>query len=155
MAFSIALSGDFAGVNHNFDYKNVKLIGDILKPDIWINNLETSITCSKPEKRVGYIQSGSEESLEFLKKVGVTTLNLANNHIYDFGEEGLKSTVSLLERHKLDYFGVLDRKDAITLKESIGKIKVFGYTEFSTGIDSENVNCLSNVSVIQKIIKSL
>ena len=41
----------------------------------------------------------SSLALPVLKKLGVVAASLANNHAYDFGEEGLSSSTRLLESH--------------------------------------------------------
>lgn len=46
-----------------------------------------------------------KESIETLQKLGFTTVNLANNHTMDYGEEGLLDTTSEFERIGLDYVG--------------------------------------------------
>jgi len=65
---------------------------------VWVNpivpeseNLEKMLKKSFPLKQW-------ERAGEILRKAGIHLVSLANNHIYDFaGEEGLKSTLELLE----------------------------------------------------------
>lgn len=44
-------------------------------------------------------------ALQSLKKAGINCLSLANNHIFDYGSEGLKDTLSYLKNNNFHYFG--------------------------------------------------
>lgn len=44
-------------------------------------------------------------AVEAIKYAGFDAVTLANNHIYDYGEEGLKETLKALERYQVDYVG--------------------------------------------------
>ena len=44
-------------------------------------------------------------NVEILKEMGVDTVSLANNHVYDFGEEGLLDTLDTLETAGISYTG--------------------------------------------------
>lgn len=46
-----------------------------------------------------------KESVKALKDANFTVLNLANNHIVDYGEEGLKDTLSVLKENNIPYVG--------------------------------------------------
>ena len=41
---------------------------------------------------------------------GITSVSLANNHIFDRNQEGIHSTVNLLEKYKIKYTGVTPLK---------------------------------------------
>ncbi len=53
------------------------------------------------------VNLGTETSyiLDSFKKAPVA-VNLANNHIYDFGEEGLRETLKVLDELGIEYFGI-------------------------------------------------
>jgi poly-gamma-glutamate capsule biosynthesis protein CapA/YwtB (metallophosphatase superfamily) len=55
-----------------------------------------------------------------LKQAGFTVLNLANNHAYDFGPDGLRQTVAALDEHSLRHTG---RPGEIAYQR-VGKIRV-------------------------------
>ena len=72
--------------------------GDVLpvlqKSDLTIANLE----CPATERKTPIIKCGSNlktnpETLNILKQAGISALTLANNHILDFGEEGVVETI--------------------------------------------------------------
>jgi poly-gamma-glutamate capsule biosynthesis protein CapA/YwtB (metallophosphatase superfamily) len=56
----------------------------------------------------------------WLARAGFTVMNLANNHAFDYGEEGLQQTVSALKRVGLLYTG---RPNQITVQK-VGEIRV-------------------------------
>ena len=67
-----------------------------------------------------------------LKKAGFSVLCLANNHILDYGEEGLVDTIKYLKKAEISYFGAGKneneaRKPAIIEKSGV-KVAFFGYT---------------------------
>lgn len=74
--------------------------------DILFVNFEGPI-CSGQNKRkdVTAIISNHPFIIEFLKKFKICVLNLANNHIMDYGSEGLENTLILLNDNKLYYLG--------------------------------------------------
>jgi poly-gamma-glutamate capsule biosynthesis protein CapA/YwtB (metallophosphatase superfamily) len=55
-----------------------------------------------------------------LKDAGFTVLNLANNHAYDFGRQGLDDTVAALGRHGLAYTG----PTGVVATQKVGAIRV-------------------------------
>lgn len=134
----IAFLGDIALFNkycitNNFDYTTTLLaLKNALSDfDFVVANLEAPLTNYK--KRAGsksaYIRS-EVNNVEILKYLGVDAVSLANNHIYDFGIEGLKETISILEEHKVEFFGV-DAK-CLRLKVKGEKIAIHGYCSYIT-----------------------
>src|SRR6188474_3332818 len=56
----------------------------------------------------------------WLKRAGFTVMNLANNHAFDFGQEGLDQTIAALDRSGLLHTG---RPGEITVQK-VGRIRV-------------------------------
>ena len=56
----------------------------------------------------------------WLARAGFTVMNLANNHAFDYGEEGLQQTIAALDRADLLYTG---RPNQITVQK-VGDIRV-------------------------------
>lgn len=67
-----------------------------------------------------------------LKKAGITTVNLANNHIMDFGVVGLADTVTALKKAGIDWVGAGDnisQARAVQFYELRGvKVAMLGYS---------------------------
>ena len=79
-------------------------------------NLETQISDSKPENRApkGVTFFSPPETLNALKWSGVDYVTLGNNHIYDYLEEGLTSTLSYLDDSGIAYSGAgLNQQQAL------------------------------------------
>ncbi len=71
-------------------------------------NLETPIVsdmkiCQKTGKEVAFCSSNS--ILPYLKNIGFTLMNIANNHSLDWGIMALKETVQQLKNNKINYIG--------------------------------------------------
>ncbi|MGE3062300.1 MAG: CapA family protein [bacterium] len=64
-----------------------------------------------------------------LKNAGFNVLNIANNHIRDFGEGGVKSTMRVLDSLGIKYTG-LSGQNAFFEKDSM-KIAVIGFSSYS------------------------
>lgn len=86
------------------------LFGNVLaefkKHDHVIINLECALT--EGENRIikcGPNLKGPVESAKTLKAAGVTHCSLANNHVLDFGVEGLYDTERLLDEAGVEWFG--------------------------------------------------
>ena len=89
-----------------------ELIGPELKnlldsADYRIFNLETPITDTvSPISKCGPCLHAETKTIVGIKQLGTDFLTLANNHIYDQGEEGLLSTIKVLNDTKIAFSGV-------------------------------------------------
>ncbi|GEN86860.1 CapA family protein [Oceanobacillus sp. FSL W8-0428] len=83
------------------------------------------------DKRI-HLHTG-EEAANALKELNFTMLNLANNHMMDYGAEGLNDTISALDNIGLNYVGAgenLEEATAIDYQEVNGlTIATLGYTD--------------------------
>ena len=87
------------------------LFGDvcdlIAKADRTVINLECALTKAEEKiKKFGPCLKADPQCADTIKKLGVTDVMLANNHVFDFGIQGLKDTMKNLERVGLPYTGV-------------------------------------------------
>ena len=87
------------------------LFGDlptlIKEYDRFMINLECALTDSdKGIEKCGPCLKADKGTAETLKKLGVTDVALANNHVFDFGIKGLLDTKETLEKANLPYTGV-------------------------------------------------
>lgn len=74
---------------------------------IVIGNLEGPLTASEtPYADKTYLfKTPADKVAPALKQAGFTIMNLANNHIMDFGEQGLKDTMQALATRQIQYVG--------------------------------------------------
>ncbi|MGB9721934.1 MAG: CapA family protein, partial [bacterium] len=84
-------------------------VSEILKnADLTLGNLEGPLTdygrCTKKiEKGKTYAFRTPPHYAQYLSDAGFDFVNLKNNHIYDFGPEGLFSTINALETYGIKY----------------------------------------------------
>lgn len=116
--------------------------GILKEGNMVIGNLEGPITDDSSQSetsRVGeaknYHFTFPATSAEFLKRAGIRTVNLGNNHILNFGEEGMMKTKSYLQASGIKYFGSpLVDNEQISYQEIKGtKIALVNYNEFIGG----------------------
>jgi len=101
--------------------KDTKAIVQYMKPylvlaDFSALNLETQISSHKPVKRApkGVTFYSPPEALDALKWAGIDYVTLGNNHIYDYLDEGLLSTLDLLKKSGLGFSGAgINQKQAL------------------------------------------
>lgn len=70
-----------------------------------INNECTYGTGGTPIQGKAYTFQGNPKRAALLKQVGVDIVSLANNHVYDYQEEGLLRTMETLEKNHILYVG--------------------------------------------------
>ena len=83
-----------------------------LNDDITIGNLETSITtrASKwPDKLFNF--RSDPENLKSMKNAGIDILTLANNHILDYGYDGLLDTIKHIDNSGIKRVGAGKNKE--------------------------------------------
>jgi len=112
--FSILLTGDILIAENMFDF--MEIFGDYypirqISPfltyfDYVFANLETPITThTEPMGRKPYIFKISPEEAGMIAQLKIDIVSIANNHIMDYNEEGLRSTIEWLEEHNIKYAG--------------------------------------------------
>lgn len=133
---SILVLGDlFYG--YDFLAKDILKMSDYIKTNnlTVILNLEGAITKNKSIliKKRGEHLAQSVKIIEVLKLLNVKGVSICNNHIYDFGEQGLKDTIDILNKNKIKYCGAgLTEEDAklpMIIEEKGIKYEFYGATD--------------------------
>lgn len=110
----IIVAGDYAPCGRidelvkQRDYCFLAEIRQILSDtDFSIVNLESPVSdvSSKPINKLGPHLQCHEYGIEALKWAGFDGVTLANNHIYDYGDVGVKKTIDTCISNNLDYVG--------------------------------------------------
>lgn len=111
--------GDFL-----YDYDKVmpdiSAIGEYIQQSGYytILNLEAPLRSETPIKKwINLYQA--EPLVEILKSLNVIAVNVANNHVLDWGERGLEQLLHLLDMHKILHFGA-----GMTLLEALAPVYI-------------------------------
>lgn len=102
----ILFLGDFL-----YDYDHIRddiyALGEYFRQyDAVVLNLEAPLKSDKPFKKWINLHHNEKTLSEVLKILNVRVVSLANNHIFDWSEEGYYRTTGLLDDLGIDYFGV-------------------------------------------------
>ena len=108
--------------------KNVKHIFE--KVDYTVFNLEGPLTNEGERADKEYAYKGRPEYIEILKEASVNAVNLANNHVKDYGNQGFIDTKQYLDEANIAYFENNTRHIA-TIKD-----QTFAFLGYGIWIDS-------------------
>ncbi|HQD92842.1 MAG TPA: CapA family protein [Bacilli bacterium] len=107
MSLRLFACGDIvnSAAKQNFIDNNLQYL--IANSDFSICNFEAPIRHfnMRPIKKAGPCLSQAKESIKYLDDTGFAFVSLANNHIYDYGENGLKETIKELQKYDIKYIG--------------------------------------------------
>lgn len=123
--------------------------------DFRIVNLEGPITSSTSKiDKVGRHIKFDPSIMHGIEKMGVTHFSLANNHIMDYRESGIKDTISCLKNSNIEYFGCHEQKTTTLEKNDIKVVMLsFSNKEFSLMEDNNGIGACSMdlISMLQQI----
>ena len=107
MSFKLFACGDIVNFGGRQDFVSQALKNLITNCDISICNFEAPIktTAQSPINKAGPHIFQSKESVRYLSDAGFNVVSLANNHIYDYGEKGLRATLNELVISKFSIVG--------------------------------------------------
>ena len=151
----LLIAGDFFPSAQVADLFAKKDFGSVLSgvrevvssADLSVVNLECPVGGLSPISKVGPALKCGEEALEALKYAGFGCVTLANNHINDYGGEGVRNTLGKVREYSLDSVGAgLNTAEASKfLVKEIGGIRVAIIncceTEFSIAGDNTPGAC--------------
>jgi poly-gamma-glutamate capsule biosynthesis protein CapA/YwtB (metallophosphatase superfamily) len=101
--FSSTVEDQLLKFGYDYPYSFVK---DYLqKADLTIANLETPVTENGTVQKKDYVYRSSPLALPAFKEAGVDIVNLANNHVMDYGEKGLLDTLKALDQIGIQKIG--------------------------------------------------
>lgn len=164
----IFIAGDFCPVGRNeanFVNKNFSAVEAIKvktdQADYAIVNLEAPLTKSnKKIKKSGPNIKASPETVSALSYLNIDLVTLANNHILDSGEEGVRDTLKTCQTNNIQTVGAGDHltaarlPHAITIKEKKVVFLNFAENEFCAATENtagaNPINDITNFYDIQK-----
>lgn len=128
---------DFKGEGNPFTH----VISALKDKDILFGNLETTISDNKGTPlQKGWIFKAPTRYVTFLKGAGFDVLNVANNHILDFGNECLIDTMKTLESNDIAYVGAGENFTEAFKPQIIAKNKLrVGFTGYYFGATKYNI----------------
>jgi len=159
----IALLGDI-GFLGEYTYKNnglekLKHVSNHLREyDYVVGNLETPLT----EKQRTFVPKSMHlkaepNNIHLLKFLNINAVSLGNNHICDYGIQGLKETIKILEQENIEYFGVNNRN--LRLEMGNNRVSFSGFCCYSANgshyINGKGIgiNALTYDAVNRQIVK--
>ncbi len=133
------------GYNFSPSFQYIKEM--VSEADISLGILEGALAGGEP---TGYpIFNSPDEVIDSLRDTGIDVVNYANNHIYDYDDEGLQRTIEITKEKGLDVLGIksTEEEKSYLVKEVDGvKIGFASYvfeTETINGYKTINSNPVS------------
>lgn len=153
-------------------YVSEELLGILKKADVRVGTLEAAIGdcfAYDKEKMAGRcnIVYAREQDFHRLIELGINTVSIANNHVFDLGYDGFQNTIKLLERHNIKYCGagknIYEAKKPAILNIADKRIALHAYCMYGSeylglvpiaGEDTFGVNPLDIDRVVADIKES-
>lgn len=116
---------------------------EAFRPDVRLINLETALTCSEDWWRgKGVHYRAHPDNAGILESAGIGCCALANNHVLDWGHQGLRDTLAALPQVAIDPVGAGTnlsgaRGPAVLAPPSGGRVVVVALGSESSGIPQE------------------
>ena len=106
LALSAALhGGEMRPVRHDYVWGSALGVLDQAQPDFRLVNLETAITTSNAWEKKQFSFRMHPANVPCLTSAGIDCCALANNHVLDFGVDGLLETVRTLQAAGIGHAG--------------------------------------------------
>lgn len=164
----IIIGGDLVPTDANqkkIEEKNfIDYLGEDFKK-IWLDadyrmfNLECPLT--EPKNKIdkcGPNLIASPESIVGIKSLKPDLIFLSNNHILDYGIEGLDNTIGLLEKEKLNYTGIinnsLEKNQTFIIEKEDIKVGIYNVceNEFSVATkETKGANPLNEIKNYKEV----
>jgi len=108
---SICFTGDVTFANHFEHYVGKRYtypfarLSILREADLAMVNLENPLTRARHGRAKQYVFRARPDYWRVLKYGGIDIVNLANNHIYDYGAQGLLETIAILDSVGIQHVG--------------------------------------------------
>jgi poly-gamma-glutamate synthesis protein (capsule biosynthesis protein) len=130
-----------------------------------IVNLETALTQSEKKVSKVFNFKAAPDKVKTLTEAHITFVNLANNHILDYSEEGLVETLHVLRDAGIHYAGAgMNREEAekpCFIKKNNLRVGILGFTdnerEWSADLSKSGINYIdiSSKHYRQKVLEAI
>jgi poly-gamma-glutamate synthesis protein (capsule biosynthesis protein) len=103
-------------------------VKELLTADIVFGNLETPVTTRGAKTVKTWNFRAKPALLKIVSAAGFTVLNIANNHVWDYGLDGFEDTLKALDKDGWEYVGGGKDRDAAE------KVRLFEFEGLTVGI---------------------
>ncbi|MCK5413599.1 MAG: CapA family protein [Candidatus Pacebacteria bacterium] len=126
---------------NDYKYPFLKIADITTNADIVFGNLETSLIAGRRIQDNEMVFRADPKVIEGLNFAGFNVLNIANNHIMNFGKDGLESTIKILDENNISHIGAGVGKDEI-YKSAVKNIKgtKFAFLGFTYNSDQRKLS---------------
>jgi len=141
------------------------IIPTLKQTDFNLINLENTFTTSTKRVPKVFNFKSNPANVQSLRQAHITVVNLANNHILDFGNEGLFDTIKALDSIGIKHVGagknLQEARQAVIISKNNIKIGIIGYTDNEPGWKAEinkpgtNYIKVGDLTTIQQDIKDI
>ena len=149
---NIVICGDTFPTTENYKYFkgtrvrkcfDKEILDYIYKADYSICNLEGALTDSKRKiKKSGPALRAPIKCINGIKELGFKCVCLANNHVMDFGSEGLSDTINALESAGIQWVGTGNNRTCLKkytcLEKNDVKVIIYNVAEVEFNIPQDN-----------------
>jgi len=115
-------------LNKEYIYPFEKILNYLKTFDYVIANLEGPISDKGVKVGSKYSFRMKPEVAEALSKANINIVNLANNHIFDYGKVAFEDTLKNLEKNNIKYFG--NSYEPLIIEKEGVKIGFLGFSDF-------------------------
>lgn len=160
----ITIAGDFATTFRAIDAIergdafSKEIVALLKDSDLSIVNLESPVAEGKckPIEKVGPNLRTSCNAIKFLKESGVDVVTLANNHFFDYGEEGVRQTIDCLKGNHVQYVGggktEEEKRRILYIENEKSKVAILNYCEAEFSVrNGGGSNHIDSISVYHDI----
>lgn len=155
----LCVSGLFAeNMNNNKELFAEEIKNHLKSSDYTVTNLEGPTTNTPFFHSTNTLLKSPTNTIESLVKQKINIFNLANNHILDFGVDGLQNTISEIKKNNVPYFGAgfsISEKirPCIITKNNIS-VALIGITETTPNyIKNAQVFSAKDFKLLKEVIK--
>jgi len=121
----------------NYVYPWGDMLETLKQHEVNIINLETTLTQHVKKIPKVFNFRADPDKIESLTEASIDLVCLANNHIRDFGDEGLIETIEVLDKAKIKHVGagltLQDARRPVVIEKNGIKIGVIGWTDNESG----------------------
>jgi adenosine/AMP kinase len=160
MSVTINIAGDFC-VTPEFMNKELlseDIIDFFIQPAINIVNLECPVNNEGEKNKIikhGPHLQTTEDIFKLLKKLNVAAVTLANNHILDYGTQGLELTLQACRKNDIAAVGVgKNLKDAarhIIIEQNNYRIAIVNFCENEWSVAGEETAGANPLDIIENL----